>query len=171
MSLLSGITSSFRLPNIGKLATSAISKAKDILKTTAGSFFKSGFDAAKQTLFGEVGKLLGINSPTTANIGAPGAPTAAGGGAGVTSTTGAGSTPVAGAVGGVNLGATNPEQFIRDNMGGQAADLFKQLPPEQQKEMAMQAAIQRTARISQLMSNILQTLHDMSKSIIQNTRG
>jgi hypothetical protein len=74
-------------------------------------------------------------------------------------------------VGGVTMGATNPEQFIRDNMGGQAADLFKQLPPEQQKEMAMQAAMQRTARISQLMTNMLQTLHDMSKAIIQNSRG
>jgi hypothetical protein len=37
--------------------------------------------------------------------------------------------------------------------------------------MAMQAAVQRTARISQLMSNLLQTMHDMSKTIIQNTRG
>ncbi|HSP81158.1 MAG TPA: hypothetical protein VLQ93_21740 [Myxococcaceae bacterium] len=170
MSLLSGITSSFRLPslNLGGIAKSVLSNVTKTLSKTAGSFFKSGFDAAKQTLFGEIGKMLGIKPPSAANIGAPGAPPAAGGGMGIG---GAGNSPVANAAGNVNLGATNPEQFIRDNMGGQAADLFKQLPPEQQKEMAMQAAIQRTARISQLMSNILQTLHDMSKAIIQNTRG
>jgi hypothetical protein len=49
--------------------------------------------------------------------------------------------------------------------------MYDQVPQEQKNEMAMQAAVQRTARISQLMSNLLQTMHDMSKTIIQNTRG
>ncbi|WP_257458597.1 hypothetical protein [Archangium lipolyticum] len=184
----------FKLPNInlggiGKLlGGNALNGIKDALKSVLGDFFKSGFDGAKKSLLDQVAKALGLPSPSQANIGAPGAPngntgivpTGATGGStgtaatgGATGTGGAASTGVGQAVGGAagNLLKSNPREYIRQNMGDEAAAMYDQVPDEQKKEMAMQAAIQRTARISQLMSNLLQTLHDMSKTIIQNTRG
>jgi hypothetical protein len=59
-------------------------------------------------------------------------------------------------------------KLVAGRLGEDAAKLFDQLPPEQQKEMAMQAMLQRIG--SNLVVNMLQTLHDMSKSIVQNTR-
>jgi hypothetical protein len=178
----------FQLPkiNLGNiLAGGLVNSIKQSLQKAAGDFLKSGFEAFKKTLGAELGKLLGIKPPTTANIGAPGAPTASGGAAATGGASGAGATGGASASGGAastgvgqavggsasNLLKTDPREYIRRNMGDDAAKMYDQVPDEQKKEMAMQAAIQRTARISQLMSNLLQTMHDMSKTIIQNTRG
>ena len=190
MSLIGGFKlPSINLGSIGKLlGGNALSGIKDALKSVLGDFFKSGFEGAKKSLLDQVAKALGLPPPSQANIGAPGAPNgntgvvgpAAGGSAtgtgatgGATGTGGAAGTGVGQAVGGAagNLLKTDPREYIRQNMGNEAAAMYDQVPDEQKKEMAMQAAIQRTARISQLMSNLLQTLHDMSKSIIQNTRG
>jgi hypothetical protein len=181
----------FQLPkiNLGNiLAGGLVNSIKQSLQKAAGDFLKSGFEAFKKTLGAELGKLLGIKPPTSVNIGAPGAPNgntgvvgpqasggASGAGAtgGASATGGAASTGVGQAVGGsaANLLKTDPKEFIRRNMGDEAAAMYDQVPQEQKNEMAMQAAVQRTARISQLMSNLLQTMHDMSKTIIQNTRG
>ena len=71
-------------------------------------------------------------------------------------------------------GALDPDpnfdmrKVVVGRLGEDAAKLFDQLPPEQQKEMAMQAMLQRIQ--SNLMVNMLQTLHDMSKVIVQNSR-
>ena len=150
-----------------------INSIKDTLKKAAGDAFKSGFEAFKKTLGAELSKLLGITPPTSANLGAPGAPAGNTGVVGPQASGGAASTGVGQAVGGsaANLLKTDPKEFIRRNMGDEAAAMYDQVPQEQKNEMAMQAAVQRTARISQLMSNLLQTMHDMSKTIIQNTRG
>jgi hypothetical protein len=175
----------FQLPkiNLGNILKGGlVNSIKQTLKKAAGDGLKSGFEAFKKTLGAELSKLLGIKPPTSTNIGAPGAPNgntgvvgpqASGGASGAGATGGAASTGVGQAVGGSasNLLKTDPKEYIRRNMGEEAAAMYDQVPDEQKKEMAMQAAIQRTARISQLMSNLLQTMHDMSKSIIQNTRG
>jgi hypothetical protein len=187
MSLIGGFKlPSINLGSIGKLlGGGALNGIKDALKSVLGDFFKSGFDGAKKSLLDQVAKALGLPAPSKANIGAPGAPngntgivptggsTGTGATGGATGTGGAAGTGVGQAVGGAagNLLKTDPREYIRQNMGNEAAAMYDQVPDEQKKEMAMQAAIQRTARISQLMSNLLQTLHDMSKSIIQNTRG
>ena len=175
----------FQLPkiNLGSILKGGlVNGIKASLKKAAGDFLKTGFESFKKTLGAELSKLLGIKPPTSANIGAPGAPAgntgvvgpqASGGASGAGATGGAASTGVGQAVGGsaANLLKTDPKEFIRRNMGEEAAAMYDQVPQEQKNEMAMQAAVQRTARISQLMSNLLQTMHDMSKTIIQNTRG
>ena len=56
----------FRLPSLGNIAKSVLSNVTQSLKKTAGSFFKSGFEAAKKTLFAEIGKMLGIKPPSAA---------------------------------------------------------------------------------------------------------
>ncbi|QRO00647.1 hypothetical protein JRI60_17225 [Archangium violaceum] len=58
--------------------------------------------------------------------------------------------------------------LVANQLGEDTAKLFDQLPPAQQKELAMQAMLQRFN--SNLVTNMLQSLHDMSKSIAQNTR-
>jgi hypothetical protein len=166
----------FQLPkiNLGNILKGGlVNGIKQTLKKAAGDGLKSGFEAFKKTLGAELSKLLGIKPPTATNIGAPGAPNGNTGVVGPQASGGAASTGVGQAVGGSasNLLKTDPREYIRRNMGDEAASMYDQVPDEQKKEMAMQAAIQRTARISQLMSNLLQTMHDMSKSIIQNTRG
>lgn len=178
----------FRLPKIdlGKIiGGQVLNGLKDALKNVVGDFFKSGFEAAKKSLLDQVAKALGLPPPSQANIGAPGAPNGntgvvgpspTGGSAGTTATGGAAGNTTAGSPTGMaNQGGqfnpANAKNLIAENMGAEAAAMFDGLPPAQQKEMAMQAAMQKTARISQLMTNMLQTLHDMSKSIIQNTRG
>ncbi len=183
---IGGIFSSFPKINLGNLiggiAGSALNSIKDSLKSVIGDFFKSGFEGAKKSLLDQVAKALGLPPPSQANIGAPGAPNGntgivpAGSTGGAAAAGGAGSTTSTGSTGGVanQTGQYNPANaraLIAENMGSEAAAMFDGLPPAQQKEMAMQAAMQKTARISQLMTNMLQTLHEMSKSIIQNTRG
>jgi hypothetical protein len=181
MSLIGGFKlPSINLGGIGKLLSGGVLNGiKDALKSVVGDFFKSGFEGAKKSLLDQVAKALGLPSPSQANIGAPGAPNGntgivPSGGAGAAG--GTGSTTATGTTGGVanQTGQYNPANaraLIAENMGSEAAAMFDGLPPAQQKEMAMQAAMQKTARISQLMTNMLQTLHEMSKSIIQNTRG
>lgn len=181
----------FQLPKlnlgglIGGIGGQVLKGVTDTLKNVVGDFFKSGFEGAKKSLLENIAKQLGLPLPTSANIGAPGAP-AANGNTGIAGgTTAAGGTAATGGAAGTTTAGTatgmanqagqfnpsNARSLIADNMGPEAAAQFDSLPPAQQKEMAMQAAMQKTARISQLMTNMLQTLHEMSKSIIQNTRG
>jgi hypothetical protein len=162
MSSASGILGGFSFSSIAKFAKSAISTAKDILKTTAGSFVKSGFEAAKQTLHDEIGKLLNIKSPTSENIGAPGAPPATGG---------AGSVSASSALGSVTSGNTNVRDMIKNAFGEEVAKHYDTASLDQKKDLEMQAIMNRTSRMNQLMTNILQTMHEMSKAIIQNTRA
>jgi hypothetical protein len=180
----------FQLPKlnlgglIGGIGQSVLKGVTDTLKNVVGDFFKSGFEGAKKSLLDNIAKQLGLPAPSSTNIGAPGAPPAANGNTGIVgpgatgggaATGGAGSTTAGSPTGMANqAGQFNPanaKSLIAENMGPEAAAMFDGLPPAQQKEMAMQAAMQKTARISQLMTNMLQTLHEMSKSIIQNTRG
>jgi len=177
----------FQLPKlnlgnlIGGIGGQVLNGIKDTLKNVVGDFFKSGFEGAKKSLLDTIAKQLGLPAPTSTNIGAPGAPA---GGAATGGTTATGGTAAAGGAGNTTAGSpvgmanqggqfnpSNARSMIAENMGAEAASMFDGLPPAQQKEMAMQAAMQKTARISQLMTNMLQTLHEMSKSIIQNTRG
>jgi hypothetical protein len=173
------------LGSIGNIGGKVLNGIKDTLKNVVGDFFKSGFEGAKKSLLDNISKQMGLPAPSQAKIGAPSAPNgntsiigpaatvAAGGSTGTTATGGAANTGLGQAVGGVagSLLNTNPREYIRQNMGDDAAALYDKVPEDQKKEMAMQATIQRTTRINQLMSNLLQTLHEMSKSIIQNTRG
>ncbi|QRO00419.1 hypothetical protein JRI60_16010 [Archangium violaceum] len=183
----------FQLPKlnlgnlIGGIGGQVLNGIKDTLKSVVGDFFKSGFEGAKKSLLDTIAKQLGLPAPSSANIGAPGAPngnTGIVGSGGITGGAATGGTAAAGGAGNTTAGSpvgmanqggqfnpSNARSMIAENMGAEAASMFDGLPPAQQKEMAMQAAMQKTARISQLMTNMLQTLHEMSKSIIQNTRG
>ncbi len=82
------------------------------------------------------------------------------------------STPGAKAAQGTNglgEGELDLRKLVEESLGQEAAELFDQLPMEQKREMAMQATIQRNR--SQSVGNLLQTLHDMKKAVLQNTRG
>jgi hypothetical protein len=127
--------------NLKRLDTSALRSAGKLLGQVVRSSSQSGFDPARASQASGQGVASNL-SPPPASLG--------------------------------TKGVLDPDpnfdmrKLVVNRLGEDAAKLFDQLPPEQQKEMAMQAMLQRIG--SNLVVNMLQTLHDMSKSIVQNTR-
>jgi hypothetical protein len=168
----------FRLPNINlaKLTKSAISGAMQSLTKAAGNFFKSGFDAAKQSLLGDLSKLLNLPKPP-ATLGSPSVPSgnAAGGSAGTTGGTAAGGTGgLTSQFGANNTNATQSTSapaWIEQELGKGAAAGWENMPKSAQEDLQRQAALQRASRITSMMTNLLQALHEMNKSVIQNFRA
>jgi hypothetical protein len=160
--------SGFPLPKISlgnSVGGSLLSKVTSTLKKVVGDFGKSGFEAATRSILNQRTNQAGLSSPSTVTIGAPKA-LATGGMAGTTAGSQAGMTNAAG-----KFDPAEARKLIADNMGPEMAKDFDGLPPAQQRDMAIQVALQKTMRTNQLLTNMLQTLHEMSKAIIQNTRG
>jgi hypothetical protein len=160
--------SGFPLPKISLgnlIGSSALSNVTSKLKNIVGDFAKSSFEAITKKFFNQLTNQAGLSSPSMMNIGAP-RPLVTGGAAGTTAGSQVGTANAAG-----KFDPAAARKLIADNMGEDMAKEFDKLPQAQQKEMAMQTALQKTMRTSQLLTNMLQTLHEMSKAIIQNTRG
>lgn len=126
---------------LGKIATSALRSAGEILGKVVRSKSQSGFELAAGSAQAGMGGASNLSRPPAAL--------------------------------GTKAALEPPADFdmrklVEKNLGKDAAKLFDELPPEQQKELAMQAVLHRIE--SNLLSNMLQTLHDMSKAITQNTR-
>jgi hypothetical protein len=126
---------------LGKIATSALRSAEELLGKVVRSNSQSGFGLAASGAHAGTGGASNLNRPP-ASLGTKAAL------------------------------APSPDfdlrKMVAENLGEDTAKLFDELPPQQQKELAMQAMLHRIE--SNLVSNMLQTLHDMSKSILQNTR-
>jgi hypothetical protein len=161
----------FRLPtlHLGNLAKSALHGATQSLAKAAGGFFKTGFDAAKQSLLQDLGKLLNLPKPPS-TLGSPGVP--------------AGGAAAGGSAAGPNmleeqfrLNNTNLHQsphaptWIEQELGKGAAAGWDSMPKSAQEDLQRQAALQRASRMTQMMTTLLQTLHEMAKSGIQNIRA
>ncbi|WP_257457952.1 hypothetical protein [Archangium lipolyticum] len=127
--------------NLGKIATSALRSAGEILGKVVHSGSQSGFELAGSSPHSATGGASNLSHPP-ATLG-----------------TKAALAPPPG---------FDMRKLVEKNMGKDAAKLFDELPPEQQKELAMQASMQNIG--TNLLSNMLQTLHDMGKAIAQNTR-
>lgn len=160
----------FQLPkiNLGKIVGGTLGGIKDSLKKAAGDFFKTGFESFKKTLGAELGKLFGLSKPPAA-IGtkAPSMPSgntgaaAAGGSSGVTkpfNNTGSSDS------GGVR-------SRIEHELGAGATKGWENMPQSAKDDLERQAALQRASRTTQMMTNLLQALHEMNKGIIQNFRA
>jgi hypothetical protein len=134
--------------NLGKIVGGPLLNGiKNTLKTIVGHSGKSSFDAVRRNPLEQSIRPLSLGSPAKAGIGAPGA--------------GALSSP----------DTDYARKLVSDNMGPEGLKLFNSATPDQQKELATQALVQKMTRTNQLLTSLLQSLHEMSKAIIQNTRA
>lgn len=170
-----GAAGFLRLPkiNIGKvLGKAGLDGLKQTLKRAIGEFFKSGFEAAKKSFLYDISRQRTLPSPSQAGVGSPGASvTAAGAGASSQAPGSVSSTTAATPAQAAPANSPNIRALIADNLGPEMLQEFDKLTPAQQRDMAFQVVQQKTQRMNQLLTNMLQTLHEMSKAIIQNTRG
>lgn len=168
-----GAAGLLRIPkiNIGKiLGKAGLDGLKQTLKKAIGEFFKSGFEAAKKSVLADISRQHTLPSPSQAGVGSPGAPVTAAGASASGQASGTASTTAVGHQASVSDSST-VRKMIADNLGPEMLKEFDNLTPAQQRDMAFQVAQQRTQRMNQLLTTMLQTLHEMSKAIIQNVRG